>query len=54
MLLRDEIKQGYITIKGGHRVGLCGTVVTENNMVKAIKDIVSINIRVAREIIDLF
>ena len=30
----DEIKQGYITIKGGHRVGLCGTVVTENNMVK--------------------
>ncbi|GAA0121330.1 MAG: stage III sporulation protein AA [Clostridium argentinense] len=48
----DEIKQGYITIKGGHRVGLCGTVVTENNMVKTIKDIVSINIRVAREIID--
>lgn len=48
----DEIKQGYITIKGGHRVGLCGTVVTENNVVKTIKNIVSINIRVAREIID--
>lgn len=48
----DEIKQGYITIKGGHRVGLCGTVVTENNIIKTIKNIVSINIRVAREVID--
>jgi len=48
----DEIKQGYITIKGGHRVGLCGTVVTENNIIKTIKNIVSINIRVAKEVID--
>ncbi len=48
----DEIKQGYITIKGGHRVGICGTVVTEDNKVKTIKNIVSINIRVAKEIIN--
>lgn len=48
----DEIKQGYITIKGGHRVGICGTVITEDNKVKTIKNIVSINIRVAKEIIN--
>lgn len=48
----NEIKQGYITIKGGHRVGLCGTVVTEKNNVKTIKNIVSVNIRVAKEMIN--
>ena len=47
----DEIKQGYITIKGGHRVGLCGICVIENNSIKTIKDISSINIRACKEII---
>jgi stage III sporulation protein AA len=47
----DEIRQGYITIKGGHRVGLCGICVIENNSIKTIKDISSINIRVCKEII---
>jgi stage III sporulation protein AA len=47
----DEIKQGYITIQGGHRVGLCGSCVIEKNLVKTIKNIASINIRIAREVI---
>lgn len=46
----EEIKQGYITIKGGHRVGLCGSCVIENNKIKTIKSIGSINIRICREI----
>ncbi|MBU3110663.1 stage III sporulation protein AA [Clostridium lacusfryxellense] len=47
----EEIRQGYITIKGGHRVGLCGICVVENNNIKTIKDISSINIRACKEII---
>ncbi|MGH4050448.1 MAG: stage III sporulation protein AA [Clostridium sp.] len=47
----EEIRQGYITIKGGHRVGLCGICVIENNNIKTIKDISSINIRACKEII---
>lgn len=47
----DELRQGYITIKGGHRVGLCGICVIENNTIKTIKDISSINIRACKEII---
>ena len=47
----DEIRQGYITIKGGHRVGLCGICVIENDNIKTIKDISSINIRACKEII---
>lgn len=47
----EELKQGFITIKGGHRVGICGGCVMENNKIKTIKSISSINIRICREII---
>ncbi len=46
----DEIKNGYITIEGGHRIGVCGQVVCENGVVTTIKHISSINIRVAHQI----
>jgi len=47
----EEIKQGYLTIKGGHRVGLCGSCIIENNKVKTIKSLGSLNIRVCHEIL---
>ena len=46
----DEIRQGYITIKGGHRIGICGSCVIEEGRIKTIKDIASLNIRISREI----
>lgn len=45
-----EIKNGFITIKGGHRAGICGTAVTDNNEITNLRDISSINLRIAREI----
>lgn len=47
----EEIKNGFLTIKGGHRIGICGTCVIEDKKVKTIRKISSINIRVAREVI---
>ncbi len=47
--LEEELRRGYITIEGGHRVGLAGKVILENGSVKAIRDIASFNIRIARE-----
>jgi len=47
--LEEELKRGYITIEGGHRVGLAGKVILEESKVKAIRDISSFNIRIARE-----
>ncbi|MDQ0256263.1 stage III sporulation protein AA [Evansella vedderi] len=47
--LEEELKRGYITISGGHRVGLAGRVVMEKGEVKGIRDISSFNIRVARQ-----
>ncbi len=45
----EEIKQGYITIKGGHRAGFSGKAVTNNGKIETIKDVNAINIRVASE-----
>ncbi|TWE06332.1 stage III sporulation protein AA [Neobacillus bataviensis] len=47
--LEEELKRGYITISGGHRIGLAGKVILEAGKVKAIRDISSFNIRIARE-----
>lgn len=49
--VKEEIKNGYVTIEGGHRVGLTGTAVTENGSVEFIKNISALNIRLANEII---
>lgn len=48
----EEIKEGYITVRGGHRIGICGRAVTEKGVIKNIRDINSINIRFSKEIKD--
>lgn len=47
----EELSKGYITIEGGHRVGICGTVTIRDGAVHLIKDISSLNIRRSRQII---
>lgn len=49
--IEDELKQGYLTLEGGHRVGLTGKVVLENNQVKTLKYMNGMNIRIAHEVI---
>ena len=46
---QNEIKNGFITLRGGHRAGICGTAVFDNNRISNIRDISSINIRIANE-----
>lgn len=46
----EEIAQGYITVEGGHRVGLCGRVVLKDGKISSIKDISGLNYRYARQI----
>ncbi|WP_082174084.1 stage III sporulation protein AA [Clostridium niameyense] len=47
----EEIKQGYITINGGHRVGICGRCIIDGGKVKTIKNIGSLNIRICRQVL---
>ena len=48
---QNEINHGYITIKGGHRVGITGNCVIENNKIINISYIYSLNFRISKEII---
>lgn len=49
--LEDELRQGYITIQGGHRIGLVGKVVIENDQIKTMKYISGLNIRIVHQVI---
>lgn len=46
----EQLKHGFITIKGGHRVGLAGSVVMEQGEVKTIRHISCLNIRIAHQV----
>jgi len=45
----NTVREGFITLSGGHRIGVCGTTVTESGAIKTIRDVSSLSIRVARE-----
>ena len=47
--LEEELRNGFFTIQGGHRVGVAGRTVCEQGKVLSFRNICSLNIRVARE-----
>ncbi len=49
--LEEELKKGFITLHGGHRIGLSGSVNVQDGKIKAINHISSFNIRVAKAVI---
>ena len=46
----NELCQGFITIDGGHRIGICGQGVIKNGMVTSLNYFSSLNIRIAHEV----
>lgn len=46
----SEIRQGFLTLPGGHRVGLAGKTVLEQGRIKTMTEISSLNIRFARQV----
>ncbi len=49
--IQNDINNGFVVVPGGHRIGICGEVVLENAKIKNIKNINSMNIRIARQMI---
>ena len=47
----EELRQGYLTVRGGHRIGLAGKMVMESGNPKALQNIAFLNIRLAHEVI---
>ena len=49
---KNQICEGFITVKGGHRIGITGTAVIENERIINLKYITSLNFRIAREVLN--
>ena len=49
---QEQICNGYITLKGGHRVGITGNVVFKENKIINISYISSLNFRIARQVLN--
>lgn len=45
-----QISNGFFTVRGGHRIGICGSGVIENGQMRNLRSISSLAIRVAREV----
>lgn len=45
---RETLRQGFVTIDGGHRIGVCGTSVLENGTVQSLTHPSSLLFRIAR------
>ncbi len=45
----EELRQGYFTVEGGHRIGVAGRAVTESGTVRRMSYISFLNFRVAHE-----
>ncbi|PZD93428.1 stage III sporulation protein AA [Paenibacillus sambharensis] len=48
--MEEELRRGYITVAGGHRIGLAGRTVLEGGLVRGLRDVSGFNIRIARDI----
>ena len=48
--VNNQIQQGFITIAGGVRIGVCGSIVVENGKIITINNFSSVNIRIPHEI----
>ncbi|MFZ7133839.1 MAG: stage III sporulation protein AA [Eubacteriales bacterium] len=49
--IEEELSKGYITLKGGHRVGITGKTILDKGTIKTIKYVNSLNYRMMREVL---
>lgn len=46
----DQVRRGYLTFEGGHRIGLCGTAALREGEIHALRAISSADLRIARQV----
>ena len=47
--VQDNIREGFCTLRGGHRLGVCGSVVRRGGEILSIREFSSVNLRIARQ-----
>ena len=48
---QEDLAKGFITIQGGNRVGISGTAISKDGKISNIKNITSLNYRLAHEVV---
>lgn len=46
----EQIKHGFFTVQGGHRIGLCGTAVMKEGEIANLRELSSLSIRIAKQV----
>lgn len=46
----DQVQRGFLTLRGGHRIGICGTAVVRDGQVATLREISSLSLRIARAV----
>lgn len=46
--VEEELRRGYVTVPGGHRIGLAGRTILDKGIVSHLRDIAGFNVRIAR------
>ena len=46
----EELRQGFVTVQGGHRIGVAGQMLQKEDEIRGMLHISSLNIRIAREV----
>ena len=45
----ETLRQGFLSLQGGHRIGFCGTAVVDHGAVVTLRALSSANVRIARQ-----
>lgn len=48
--VRESMRAGFVTVRGGYRIGVCGTAILRDGEVFGFKTVSSVVIRIAREL----
>ena len=48
-----QLRQGFLTLPGGHRLGVCGSVCLRDGEIHAIEPVSGLNLRLARQIMGI-
>lgn len=46
----ESVRAGFVTARGGHRVGVCGTAVVRGGEIESIRNFSSVSVRIARQL----
>lgn len=49
----QDLCRGFLTLEGGHRLGVCGQAVVQQGKVTALREISSVSLRISREVPDV-